>query len=107
LKTLCRGESGRLSIGVYAAFSARNLHATFADHRRRFPEGDLRMADGTQDRRVGDLVSNTIDIAILTDCGSAWDDRTLPLWSERVIALPEQCPLTTCIWPISRATGCV
>ena len=41
LRTHGRGESGRLTVGIYSSLSAGNLRATVAEHHRRFPEEDL------------------------------------------------------------------
>ena len=101
LKTRCRGESGQLTIGVYASLSTGNLRATLMEHRRRFPNVEVHTADGARDRLLDDLAANVIDIAIMTTCCPDWDDRMLPLWSERVIiALPEQHPLS--VHPVIR-----
>lgn len=91
------GDSGLLRIGVCTSFATGNLWATLAEHRRRFPKVDLRIVDGSADRLLSELRINELDVVIAT--GSAWhegwSDRTLPLWSERVIvALPIQHPLS-------------
>lgn len=91
LKARCRGESGLLTLGLYAALSTGNLRATLSEYRRRFPDVDIHTADGPRSRLFCDLSGKTIDIAIVTTHGSCWDDRMLPLWSERIIvALPDQ-----------------
>ena len=96
LKARCRGESGPLMIGVYASLSTGNLRATLMEHRRRFLDVEVQTVDSARDRLLGDLAGNAIDIAIMTTCYPSWDDRTLPLWSERaIVALPEQHPLGT------------
>lgn len=94
LRTRCRGESGQLAIGVYSSFSTGNLHATLIDHHRRYPEVDVHMVDGGRDRLLGELASNGIDVAIMTTLRSGWDDRVLPLWSERIVlAIEDRHPL--------------
>jgi DNA-binding transcriptional LysR family regulator len=94
LKTRSRGENGRLTIGIYASFATGNMHATLTEHHRRFPEVDVHTIDGAHDRLLCALTSNLVDIAIMTACGPGWNDRTLPLWAERVVvALPERHPL--------------
>jgi DNA-binding transcriptional LysR family regulator len=41
------------------------------------------------------MITSSVDVAIMTTYYPGWDDRKLPLWSERVIAaLPEGHPLT-------------
>ena len=85
LKTQCRGESGRLTIGVCAPLSTGNLRATLTEHHRRFPQVDVHMVDGGREKLLGDLTANALDIAIMTAARVGWDDSRLPLWSERVI----------------------
>jgi hypothetical protein len=47
------------------------------------------------DRLLCDMITNSVDVAIMTTYYPGWDDRKLPLWGERVIAaLPEGHPLT-------------
>jgi DNA-binding transcriptional LysR family regulator len=66
------------------------------EHRRRYPDVDVHTVDGPRDRLLCDLSGKAIDVVIMTSCGPAWDDRMLPLWSERVIvALPDQHTLAT------------
>lgn len=97
LKARCRGDSGQLTIGVYASFSTGNLRATLMEHRRRFPDVETYTVDGARDRLLSELSANAIDVAIMSACSPCWDDRTLPLWSERVIvALPDHHPLSSC-----------
>jgi DNA-binding transcriptional LysR family regulator len=94
LNARSRGESGCLTIGVYASLAAGNLRATLAEHHRRYPEIDVYMVDGGHDRLIGDLAANLVDVAIMSISCSSWDGRRLPLWSERVIvALPREHPL--------------
>jgi DNA-binding transcriptional LysR family regulator len=94
LKAMSSGQTGRLTIGVYVSLAAGNLRATLAEYHRRLPEVDIHTVDGAQDRLLRDLIAGTVDVAIMTTCCPGWDDRKLPLWSERVIAaLPDGHPL--------------
>ena len=94
LKALSNGQAGRLTIGVYASLAAGNLRATLAEFNKRFPEVDIHTIDGAQERLLFDLTAGIVDIAIMTDSCWNWEDRKLPLWSERVIAaLPDGHPL--------------
>jgi len=96
LNTISRGETGRLTIGVYASLAAGNLRASLAELRRRFAEVDVYMVDGGHDRLMSELAANMIDVAIMSASYPSWDGRRLPLWSERVImALPRDHPLGT------------
>jgi DNA-binding transcriptional LysR family regulator len=94
LKTRSRGENGRLTIGVYASFSTGNMYATLSEHHRQFPDVEVQLVDGNHDQLLSGLTTKAVDVALMTACLSAWDDRTLPLWSERVVvALHEGHPL--------------
>lgn len=86
LKARSRGEAGQLTVGVYASLTTGNMHATLAEHHRRFPEVDVHIVDGSHDRLFGALMAKSVDIAIMTRSSSNGDDRCLPLWSERVVA---------------------
>ena len=95
LKTRSNGESGRLTIGVHASLSAGNLKATLIEHRRRFPEVEMHLVDGSSDHLISDMVSSAIDVAFVAETNPRWSDRSLSVWSERlVIALPEDHPLS-------------
>jgi DNA-binding transcriptional LysR family regulator len=85
LKTRSRGEDGILTIGIYASLSTGNMFATLLEHRRAFPGVEVRTVDGSHDQLLCALTNNSIDIAITTNNRPGWGDRTLPLWSERVI----------------------
>ena len=85
LQTRSRGENGRLSIGIYASLSTGNMYATLVEHHQRFPEVEVHTMDGDHAQLMGALTDNAVDIAIMTSIRSGWDDRALPLWSERVI----------------------
>lgn len=89
LKARSRGDSGHLTIGVYASLSTGNLRATLAEHHRRFPDVDVQTVDGGHDGLLCGLVDNAIDVSVMTMSNVKWDDRMLPLWAERVVvALP-------------------
>lgn len=96
VKNRSRGESGRLTIGVHASFSIGNLRATLLDHRTRFPDVDTQFVDGSRDHLISDLAGSAIDVAFVAGPTPRWSDRSLLLWSERVIiALPKTHPLAT------------
>ena len=103
LKARTNGETGQLTIGVYASLTTGNMHATLAEHHRRYPDVDVRIVDGGHDRLFGALTAKSIDIAIMTRSSPIRDDRCLLLWSERVVAaIPDGHPLclrTSVEWP--------
>ena len=95
LRAISSGQAGRLTIGVYVSLATGNLRATLAEYHRRFPEVGVHTVDGAHDRLLCDMIAGSVDVAIMTTYYPGWDDRKLPLWSERVIAaLPEGHPLT-------------
>ena len=94
LKTRSRGESGRLTIGIHASLSAGNLRATLLEHRHRLPDVETHFVDGSSDHLISDLADSAIDVAFVAEDNSRWNDRSLWVWSERVVvALPEDHPL--------------
>jgi DNA-binding transcriptional LysR family regulator len=42
------------------------MHATLAEHHRRYPEVNIHIVDGGHDRLFGALMAKSIDIAIMT-----------------------------------------
>lgn len=94
LKSRGQGETGKLTIGVYASMATGNMRATLAEYHRRFPDVDVHTMDGSHGRLIGALGRGAVDVAIMTKSQESWDDRILSLWTERVIvALPERHPL--------------
>ena len=80
---------------VNASLSAGNLRATLLDHRHRFPEVDTYLVDGSSDNLISELANSAIDVAVVAEPNPRWSDRSLTVWSERVVAaLPENHPLT-------------
>jgi DNA-binding transcriptional LysR family regulator len=86
LKAVSSGQAGRLTIGVYVALATGNLRATLAEYHQRFPHVGVHTVDGAHDRLLCGLITHTVDVAIMMAHHPGWDDRKLPLWSERVIA---------------------
>jgi DNA-binding transcriptional LysR family regulator len=85
-----RGEAGRLAIGFYTSLSAGNLRATLIEYTQRFPRIVIGMIESSRIRLVTALRNGAIDLAIVTGEAPLLDNRSLSLWSERVlITLPE------------------
>ncbi|WP_315836173.1 LysR family transcriptional regulator [Bradyrhizobium prioriisuperbiae] len=90
LRARSRGESGSLTVGIHASLSAGNLRATLVEHRRRFPNMEVHLVDGSSDHLLSDLASSAIDVAFIAGSKTLWDGKSLPVWSERVVvALPD------------------
>lgn len=93
LKTRSRGESGRLTIGVHTSLAAGDLRATLIEYRRRFPDVEAHLVDGSSDHLISDLANATIDVAFVAENEPSWHERLLPVWSERVVvAMPDNHP---------------
>lgn len=95
LRTRSRGESGRLTIGIHASLSAGNLRAALIDYRRRCPDVETHLVDGSSEHLICDLSSSAIDIAFAVEGNPRWEEKSLPVWAERVVvAIPEGHPLS-------------
>lgn len=93
-KAVGRGEAGYLAIGFYTSLSAGNLRATLMEFARRFPRIEIRTVEGSRARLFEGIQNSTIDIAIVTGEPASDCNRSMVLWSERIIvALPEDHPL--------------
>jgi len=96
VKSLVRGESGHLVVGVGAAVSSGGLTALLSEYLRRFPHMNLVVVDQAGGRPISETHIFGIDIAILTGGAAKRAERSLSLWTERVVAaLPESHPLST------------
>jgi DNA-binding transcriptional LysR family regulator len=85
-----------LTVGVHTSLSAGNLRATLVEHRKRFPDVELELVDGSSEYLIFCLAQSIIDIAFVLDGSVRWDGRSLGVWTERIVAaLPEQHPLAS------------
>ncbi|WP_454629271.1 LysR family transcriptional regulator [Bradyrhizobium cenepequi] len=93
-KAVGRGEAGYLVIGFYTSLSAGNLRASLVEYGRRFPQVEISTVEGSRTRLFDGIQTGTIDIAIVTGEPVSDSNRSMMLWSERIIvALPEDHPL--------------
>jgi DNA-binding transcriptional LysR family regulator len=91
-----RGEAGRLVIGFYTSLSAGNLRASLIEYAQRFPQITIGMIESSRIRLVTALQNGAIDLAIVTGGTPFHGNKSMPLWSERVvITLPEGHRLAT------------
>ncbi|WP_413993575.1 LysR family transcriptional regulator substrate-binding protein [Labrys okinawensis] len=89
-----RGQSAQLAVGIHTSLSAGNFRAILMEHWRRFPDIELHMVDGSSDHLISALTGSAIDIAFVTEENPRWTDKSLPVWTERVVAaIPESHPL--------------
>lgn len=93
-KAVGRGEAGYLTIGFYTSLSAGNLRASLIEFGRRFPLVEISTVEGSRSRLFDGIQNGTVDIAVVTGEPASDGNRSMVLWSERVIvALPEDHPL--------------
>lgn len=93
-KSVGRGEAGYLTIGFYTSLSAGNLRASLIEYGRRFPQVEISTVEGSRSRLFDGIQSGTVDIAVVTGEPASDCNRSMVLWSERIIvALPEDHPL--------------
>ncbi|KJC45757.1 LysR family transcriptional regulator [Bradyrhizobium sp. LTSP857] len=95
-KTSSRGEAGRLAVGFCTSLSTGNLRAALLDFKVRFPHIELATVERSRTRLTTALRNGTLDILVVTGTTPLLENKTLPLWRERIlVALPEDHPLTT------------
>jgi DNA-binding transcriptional LysR family regulator len=75
---------------------AINLRATLVDHRHRFPDVETQLVDGSSDQLISEVASSAIDVAFVAENYSERDNKSLSVWSERVVvAVPVDHPLAS------------
>jgi len=88
------GERGQLALGFYTCCPSGSLREIISDYFHRFPEINLITTSANCATLLSALSSGALDIVIATAYPSNWQDRSLPLWSERIIvAIPSIHPL--------------
>jgi DNA-binding transcriptional LysR family regulator len=93
-KAVGRGEAGYLAIGFYTSLSAGNLRASLVEFGRRFPQVEISTFEGSRSLLFDRIQNGTVDIAIVTGEPASDCNRSMVLWSERIIvAMPEDHPL--------------
>lgn len=91
-----RGEAGRLSVGFCTSISAGKLRASLVEFRRRTPLVELATVEQSYIRLTNALRSGAIDGAVVPGGRTSPDQKSLPVWSERLlILLPKDHPLAT------------
>ncbi|MGD9738995.1 MAG: LysR family transcriptional regulator [Bauldia sp.] len=89
-KAAGRGEAGYLTIGFYTSLSTGNLRASLVEYSRRFPQVEISAVEGPRSRLFDGIQNGTVDIAVVTGEPASDSNRSMMLWSERIIvALPE------------------
>ncbi|MGF6312094.1 DNA-binding transcriptional LysR family regulator [Bradyrhizobium sp. i1.8.4] len=87
-------EAGRLSVGLCTPLSIGNLQTSLLDFKQRFPQIELVTIEKSRTRLATALRNGVLDILIVTGNLPLLDNRVMPLWSERVVALPHDHPIT-------------
>ncbi|SED23795.1 LysR family transcriptional regulator [Bradyrhizobium erythrophlei] len=93
-RSIGRGQTGRISVGLYTSISAGNLRNNLIDFRKRFPHLELGITERPRAHLLNALRSGAIDVLVVTGDARSMDNKTLKLWSERIfVSLPEGHPL--------------
>lgn len=88
-------EAGRLSVGFCTSLSTGNLQTSLLNFKQRFPRIELVMVERSRTRLAMALSNGVLDVLIVTGGLHLLENKSMPLWSERVlVALPHDHPLT-------------
>lgn len=80
------GLQGRIAVGYCSSLMSGNLKLTFAEYLSRFPEVQFDGIEGSPEKIIHGLQSQTIDVGV-GPIGLGGDELlTRPLWSERLFA---------------------
>jgi DNA-binding transcriptional LysR family regulator len=90
-RTVGRGESGWLRIGLYVSLSRGPLREALATYMARYAGVEVRIIDETRSQLMEDMNRGAVDIVILAgQIRGSMPHQVLPLWTERVLlAVPE------------------
>lgn len=85
-----------MAVGFCTSLSAGNLQASLLDFKQGFPRIELATVERSRTRLATALRSGVLDVLIVIGSLPLLDNKTMSLWSERVLAvLPKDHPLTT------------
>lgn len=82
-----RGDAGRLSVGFCTSISTGNLRTSITEFRRRAPAVELATVERPPTELVNSLRSGRIDVAVVPEGITSPDQKSLPVWSERILIL--------------------
>lgn len=82
----CGTQVHRLAVGFYTSLSAGNLRATLLEFRGKRPEVCLVAVEKSRLRLARMLRSGSLDIVVAAEHACLLDCKSLPIWSERVLA---------------------
>ncbi|MEY9981484.1 DNA-binding transcriptional LysR family regulator [Bradyrhizobium yuanmingense] len=89
-------EVGRLAIGFCTSISAGNLQACMLEFKQRLPHLELAPVERSRARLATALHNGLLDVLIVTGNMPLLDNKTMALWSERVlVVLPHDHPLSS------------
>jgi DNA-binding transcriptional LysR family regulator len=88
-RTAGRGETGRLTIGLYVSPSTGHLRAALREYKRTFPDVKLQYTEGERHHLIERLNAGAIDVAIVAGHFRSGVHDVIPLWHEKVlVAMP-------------------
>jgi DNA-binding transcriptional LysR family regulator len=90
-----RGESGRLSIGLYVSLSTGRLRDALLAYAEHFPDVEISVVDESRRSLMERLNSGSLDIIIVSDQVRHGAFDVLPLWTDNIlVAMPDGHPLS-------------
>ena len=89
-----RGEAGRLVVGFCTSLTTGSLRATLVDFKSKFPQVELGTIERSRAKLRAAVRNGVVDVHVAAGETSSFDCKTIPLWSERIVAiLPSDHPL--------------
>jgi DNA-binding transcriptional LysR family regulator len=93
-KTIARGDTGALNIGLYVSPSSGHLRAALREYKQAFPNVDVQYVEGERSQLMERLNGGSIDVAIVAGHFRNGMHDVVPLWSEKVmVAMAATHPL--------------
>ncbi len=87
-------ETGEVSIGLFSSLASGFLPELLSEYKHENPSIRLRYSQGSALSHIGEIRSNSMDVAFLAGYQDIFGCRVEPLWTEAVYAaLPENHPL--------------
>ncbi len=84
-KTIARGKTGALNIGLYVSPSSGHLRAALQEYKQAFPGVGVQYVEGERSALMERLNAGSIDVAIVAGHFRSGMHDVVPLWSEKVL----------------------
>ncbi|WP_213737820.1 LysR family transcriptional regulator [Bradyrhizobium sp. dw_411] len=84
-KTIARGKTGALNIGLYVSPSSGHLRMAIREYKQAFPSVDVQYVEGERGQLMERLNAGSIDVAIVAGHFRSGMHDVVPLWSEKIL----------------------